>query len=256
MFTKAIVRPPSPNFAEGLTESGLGAPDYQLALRQHAAYCAALEECGLKLLRLPADARFPDSTFVEDTAVITPRCAVVTRPGAASRAGETEAIREALEQFFPSLQRIETPGTVDGGDICEAGNHFFIGLSERTNSDGAEQLARILKRHGYTAVTIDIRATPGLLHLKTGLSYLGENRLAVISGLTGHPAFEGFELHIAPKAEEYAANCVNINGTLLIPAGFPAFAAALNELGYKTIALEMSEFQKMDGGLSCLSLRF
>ena len=148
MFTRALVRPPSPNFADGLTAAALSAPDYKLALRQHAAYCAALVKCGLKLTELPADTHFPDATFVEDTAVITPRCAVITRPGAASRAGETEAIRAALAQTFPQLRAIETPGTVDGGDICEAENHFLIGISERTNEAGAQQLAAILRGAG------------------------------------------------------------------------------------------------------------
>lgn len=256
MFTRAIVRRPGPNFARGLTSSELGAPDYLLALRQHEAYCLTLEQCGLELLRLETETLFPDSTFVEDTAIIAPSCVIITNPGAVSRQGEVKSVKDFLSRIFSKLDVIEPPGTVDGGDICEAGNHFFIGISHRTNYEGAEQIAHILQKHGHTTSTIDVRSTPGILHLKSGISYLGQNRLAVISTLLQHPAFTEFERYCLPESEEYAANCVLANNYLLVPAGFPAFTSTLNELGYNTIKLEMSEFQKMDGGLSCLSLRF
>src|SRR3954471_493464 len=112
MFTRAIVRPPSANFADGLTTSGLGAPDYEIALRQHEAYCQALECCGISLTRLAPDPDHPDSTFVEDVAVLTERCAVLTRPGAGSRLGEIESMRPVLAQHFPLLQEIQAPGTL------------------------------------------------------------------------------------------------------------------------------------------------
>jgi dimethylargininase len=255
-FTRAIVRAPGANFADGLTEANLGRPDYGLALKQFEAYCAALESCGLKLTRLPADERFPDSCFVEDTAVLTPRGAVVTRPGAASRAGETVSVSAALAEFFPEFQTIEPPGTLDGGDLCEAGERFFIGLSRRTNAEGARQLAAILAGWGYASTVVDIRATAGILHLKSGVTCLGEDRLAVIPALAGRAAFKGYKLAQLQPREEYAANCLRVNDTLLHAAGFPAFAAELQRWGYQTVALEMSEFRKMDGGLSCLSLRF
>src|ERR1700674_4235166 len=120
---RAVVRPPAANFAEGLTTVDLGEPSVAAALEQHERYCRALSECGLSLTRLPPDSRHPDSTFVEDAAVLTRRGAVLTRPGAESRAGEVEAIEEALAPFFPVFRRIEAPGTLDGGDICEAGDH-------------------------------------------------------------------------------------------------------------------------------------
>src|SRR5215210_5958759 len=128
-FTHAIVRPPAASFADGLTSSGLGRPDLALALEQHEAYCQTLERLGLSLLRLPPDDEFPDSTFVEDAAIVTNKGAILTRPGAPSRAGEVTAMGKALERWFPELDRIEPPGTVDGGDVCEVGPHFFIGLS-------------------------------------------------------------------------------------------------------------------------------
>jgi dimethylargininase len=256
MFTRAIVRPPAPNFSKGLTTAGLGAPEYQRALEQHAAYCTALEQCGLSLIKLEPDRDHPDATFIEDTAVLTQRCAVLARPGAPSRAGEATSIKNRLAAFYPSLVSIHAPGTLDGGDVCEAGNHFFIGISERTNEAGARQLAEYLPRFTYTATLVDIRNTKQILHLKSGLSFLGETRVAVIEALAERAEFHGYDLVHVPVGEEYAANCVLVNDHLLLAAGCPTFAGKLEELGYQTIMLDMSEFRKMDGGLSCLSLRF
>ena len=254
MFTRAIVRPPAPNFREGLTSVDLGAPNYELALEQHEAYCAALEHCGLTLTRLEPDPDYPDSTFVEDTAVLTDRCGILARPGAPSRAGEVAKLRAVLADFYPSLLSIEAPATLDGGDICDAGDHFFIGISERTNEAGAQQLAERLRSFNYTSSFVDIRGVEGILHLKSGLAYLGDKRLAVIAELADR--VRGYDLVSVNSDEEYAANCVRINDHVLVAEGYPIFAGALKELGYQTIALDMSEFQKMDGGLSCLSLRF
>lgn len=256
MFTKAIVRPPAPNFAEGLTTADLGIPNYKRAFAQHEDYCAALEQCGLTLTRLAADPRHPDSTFVEDTAVLTGKCSVLTKPGAPSRTGEVESMREVLADFFPSLGEIQSPGTLDGGDVCEAGNHFFIGISERTNKAGARQLAELLAPFGYTSSLVDIRSMASILHLKSGLSYVGDNRLAVIQTLADRPDFRGYDLVRVNDNEMYAANCIRVNDHVLVAAGYPLLESKLRELGYQTIALEMTEFQKMDGGLSCLSLRF
>jgi dimethylargininase len=256
MFTRAIVRPPASNFAEGLTTAGLGAPNYERALEQHQAYCAALEQCGLILTRLEPDPDYPDSTFVEDTAVLTARCALLARPGATSRAGEVASVRDALATVFPSFPAIQAPGTLDGGDVCEAGNHFFVGISARTNEAGARQLAEALGAFNYTASFVDIRGVEGILHLKSGLAYLGDERLAVIEVLARRAELGGYELLSVNAEEEYAANCVRVNDRVLLAAGYPNFERKLGDLGYQTIALEMSEFRKMDGGLSCLSLRF
>jgi len=270
MFSKAIVRPPCARFAEGLTTIDLGAPNYARALQQHEAYCAALEECGLTLTRLEADERYPDSTFVEDTAVMmralpheqtsalatSATRAILTRPGASSRAGEIESIVEVLSRFCPELHSIQESGTLDGGDVCEVEDHFFIGVSERTNETGAQQLAVLLASYGYTSSFVDIRDVKNILHLKSGLAYLGDNRLVVIDALADHNEFRNHELVRLTAGEEFAANCVRVNDRVLVTAGYPGFGATLRELGYQPIALEMTEFQKMDGGLSCLSLRF
>jgi dimethylargininase len=256
LFHRAIVRLPAANFAAGLTNADLGAPVYARALEQHGAYCAALERCGLALIRLAADERYPDSTFVEDTAVLTQRCAILARPGAPSRAGEVASIRELLAQSDSKVHAIQQPGTLDGGDVCEAGDHFFIGISKRTNEAGAHQLMQILAQAGYSATFIDLREVERVLHLKSGLSYLGDNRLLVIEALADREEFSGYDLVRVNADETYAANCVRVNTHVLVAKGFPVLEARLQELEYQTIALDMSEFQKMDGGLSCLSLRY
>jgi dimethylargininase len=256
VLTKAIVREPCTNFASGETSVDLGKPDYELALQQHETYCRTLESCGLELIRLPADESFPDSTFVEDAAIVTDRGAVITRLGAASRMGETDAIRSELHKHYSELSTIEAPGTVDGGDICEAENHFFIGVSRRTNEAGARQLAGILECFGFSSSLIDIRSLGNILHLKSGMAYIGHNRLVLIEALRNLGEFSSYEQIHVNSVEDYAANCVFINDRMLVAAGFPGLNRQLEDLNYQTIALEMSEFQKMDGGLSCLSLRF
>jgi len=255
-FTRAIVRPPGASFAEGLTTSGLGPPRLDDALAQHERYCAALRASGLEVVQLAAAHEFPDSTFVEDTAVVTSRGAIITRPGAPSRAGEADAMRSVLAALFRDLTRIEPPGTLDGGDVCQIEDRFLIGLSARTNADGARQLAEWLRTLGYSFDIVDVRSHTGLLHLKSGMSYLGDGRLMVVDALAGARPFQGYQQIRVPAGEEYAANCVRVNDRVLVPNGFPAMETALHDYGYATVAVEMSEFRKMDGGLTCLSLRF
>lgn len=255
MFRNAILRPPSSSFSQGLTTADLGIPDLALAVEQHRAYCKALEQCCLTLTFLEPEPRYPDSTFIEDTAVLTSRSAILTNPGAPSRQGEVTSVGQLLGQHFSSIKTIQPPGTLDGGDICQAGDHFFIGISHRTNEDGARQLAAILEEEGYSTNLIDIRGID-MIHLKSGIAYLGDSRLILVAGMEKLGDFAGYEIVPVEVDEQYAANCVRINDYLLLAAGYPKLAARLSALGYKTIPLEMSEFQKMDGGLSCLSLRF
>ena len=256
MFQHAIVRTPGENFADGLTTSDLGQPDFSKVLAQHDAYCDALERCGLHLTRLDADLEHPDSAFVEDTAVLTAKSAILARPGAASRLGEVAGIRETVERFYSTIHEIKSPGTLDGGDICEAGSHFFIGISHRTNAEGARQLGKFLAAEGYTSSIVDIRGMTSILHLKSGIAYLDNNNLVVMEELAGRREFAGYNLVRVPAEESYACNCVLVNDRVLLPSGFPRLNAALTSLGYRPLLLDMSEFRKMDGGLSCLSLRF
>jgi dimethylargininase len=201
---------------------------------------------------LEPDEAYPDATFVEDTAIVTARGAILTRPGAPSRQGEVPSMAECLRRFYADPCVIAAPGTVDGGDICEADGHFLIGVSARTNEPGAHQVAEHLDRWGYSSNIVDIRSNPALLHLKSGVAYLGDGLWVTGGGV----AVEAREPILVPVSEAYAANCVRVNDAILVAAGYPRISAALGSRGCRVVHLEMSEFRKMDGGLSCLSLRF
>jgi dimethylargininase len=203
-YTRAIVRPPASTFAQGITSANEGAPDLPLALAQHQAHCLALEQCGLAVSVLSADADFPDSCFVEDTAVLTARGAIATRPGAPSRAGEVASVVAALSPYFSEIASITAPGTVDGGDVCEAESHFLIGLSQRTNEEGARQLAALLADIGFPSSTIDIRGSRRLLHLKSGISYLDDGRMLVTKTCRWRTPYELIEV---PTPALYATAC-------------------------------------------------
>jgi dimethylargininase len=253
MFMHAIVRKPCQNLVRGITAANLGTPDYEKAILQHAEYVDGLRSCGLEVIVLEADERYPDSTFVEDTAVVTEKMAVITSPGAPSRKGEEASVAEALKSFFPSLEYIQPPGTLEGGDVMKVGDHFFIGLSQRTNRDGANQFARIAEKFGYQSSLVPLKR---VLHLKTGVAYLENKQLLATHEFMAHPVFEDF--HRVPVGEDelYAANSVWVNGWVLVPAGFEKTKRAIENLGYAVKDIDVSEFRKLDGGLSCLSLRF
>ena len=189
------------------TQAGEGAPDPELAFEQHQRYCEALAACGLSLTVLPADPHHPDGCFVEDTALITERGAIVMRPGAPSRRGEVDVIESALKGMFPSLPRIDAPGTVDAGDVCEADGHFLIGVSARTNEAGAEQLAAHLIDLGYRADIVDIRPYRRLLHLKTGIAWLGDGRMLATEDLPPWDALAAYEILRVPEVGALRRQC-------------------------------------------------
>jgi dimethylargininase len=251
-FSGAIVREVPATLSGGITSAGLGSPDYDLARRQHERYVRALEAGGLEVNSLAADERFPDSVFIEDTAVVTGACAVITNPGARSRRGETGAVYRLLSTRYERVERIEPPGTLDGGDVLQVEDHFYIGLTRRTNPAGAGQLAGHLERHGFGSSTVPVS---GLLHLKTGVSYLGDGNLLVLPELAEAEGFRRFNRIAVPPEESYCANCLRVNDRVIFPRGHERTAEALSGLGYELAELDVSEFRKLDGGLSCLSLR-
>lgn len=253
MFKNAIVRTPCPEMIQGLTSASLGKPDYDLALSQHAKYVEALQSCGLEVKVLEADSLFPDSTFVEDVALCTHACAIVTNPGAPSRKGEKLEMEAVLHDFYDRVESITSPGTLDAGDVMMVGNRFYIGISDRSNEAGADQLIRILEKYGMTGSRVPLR---DMLHLKSGLSYLELNKLLVTGEFIKHPAFSEFHRIEVDPDEAYAANSLWVNDSVLVPAGFPRTLDKIQEAGCRTLVLDVSEFQKLDGGLSCLSLRF
>ncbi len=252
LVLKAIVRIPPENFSQGITSSDLGKPDYRLALKQHNDYCQVLKDCGVHLIILEKDTDFPDSAFVEDTAVVNENCAVITRPGDTRRRGEEVKINEVLSRYRKA-ERIKEPGTVDGGDVLRIENKYYIGLSQRTNRQGGEQLSEILKKYGYESVFIKVT---NMLHLKSGVNYLDKGVILIRKEISALSCFKTIhKITVSPK-ESYAANCVSINGSVLIPSGFPDTYQKIKSEGFSIKALNMSEFEKMDGGVSCLSIRF
>ncbi|MEZ5083905.1 MAG: arginine deiminase-related protein [Bacteroidales bacterium] len=238
---------------KGLTTAGLGKPEFKLALQQHDNYINALEKCGLKVEVLQADERYPDSVFIEDTALCTKDVAIISRPGAESRLGEETEIEKVLKGFYKKIERIEFPGTVEAGDIMMVGSYFYIGLSNRTNRTGANQMINLLERYKMTGSVVELN---DVLHLKTGVSYLENNVLLAAGEFVYHPAFQKFEIIPVENHEAYAANSVWLNGCVLVPEGYPSARDKIKKFGYQVIEVDLSEFQKLDGGLSCLSLRF
>jgi dimethylargininase len=252
IFTGAIVRAVPRTIDAGITSANLGKPDYERACEQHDRYVGALERCGLKVTRLSADQRYPDSVFVEDTAVVTDRCAIIANPGAAARRGEVREVEEVLSGLYENVERIVSPGTLDGGDVLQVGDHFYIGLTRRTNREGAEQLSALLRGYDFDASFVELRR---FLHLKTGVAYPGGDDLLVAGELVASDEFEGFDKIVVTPEEEYCANCIRVNNYVLVAAGCERTTEKIVERGYEVIELEMSEFRKVDGGLSCLSLR-
>jgi dimethylargininase len=252
MFTYALVRKPSPNFSKGLTTSLLGTPSYTLIKKQHDAYVEALGKLGLEVMILDSQSDYPDAYFVEDTAVVTPEIAVITIPGAISRQGEQTSIEPVLSRFR-KIEKIQAPGTVDGGDVLMAGDRFFIGVSERTNTEGARQLGTILESYGYVWDTISVGEG---LHLKSSINYVGNNTLLLTAPFKNLSYFDSYDKIILEETDVYAANTLWVNDSLIMPEGFPAAKEKLSRVGMPIIQLDVSEVAKMDGGLTCLSLRF
>jgi dimethylargininase len=252
MFSHAIVRKPGIDFAGGITTSNLGNPDYSSMLRQHTDYTQSLKRLGLHVDILEPLAGFPDAYFVEDPAVVLPDVAVITLPGAKARQGEQDAIEAILSRYLP-IERINPPGTLDGGDVMMVDRHIYIGISKRTNPEGAAQLGRILGKCGFTWQTVPVAVG---LHLKSSVNYVGNGTLLATPEFEGRAEFRPYQKILIDEDEAYASNTLWINNTLLTPRGFPKSLAKLQELGLPIIELEMSEARKMDGGLSCMSLRF
>jgi len=253
MFSKAIVRTPGKSIVNGLTSASLGPVDYQKALVQHQGYIDALNHCGLEVICLDPDETFPDSTFVEDTALLTPHCAIITNPGAPSRQGEVHKIKEVVKNYYTSIEAVKAPGTVDAGDIMMVGSHYYIGISERTTIEGAGQVINILNHYGMTASTLELN---NVLHLKTGVAYLENNTMVTCGEFISNKEFQTFKRLTIDTSEAYAANCVNVNKKVIIAKGYPQTNQLLTDNGFLTMIVDVSEFRKLDGGLSCLSLRF
>ena len=251
MYSEAITRKPCKNFGAGITSSNLGKPDYSLMLQQHHTYVDTLNNLGLQVTELEALDDYPDAHFVEDTAVVVPEIAIIARPGAKSRRGEEITIEDVLAKY-KNIEKIKAPGTVDGGDVLITGKKVYIGISERTNQEGANQLSEILKKFGYDSTYISVNKG---LHLKSDVNYIGKNTV-LMKDIFDTQDFKSYNKIIVKPEESYAANSLLVNNKLIIPKGFAETKLRLLEAEFDVIELDMSEAQKMDGGLTCLSLRF
>jgi dimethylargininase len=252
-FKKAIVRIPCKNITKGITSGKLGKPIYSLALQQHKYYMELLKTIGLELTVLQPLQDFPDSTFVEDVALVKNDMAILSYPGSPSRQGEQKAIAPVIRKLFTHVHQIKPPGTCEPGDIMMVLNHFYIGLSARTNQEGADQMVQILKTHDYTATIVPLKE---MLHLKSGVNYLDEKTILVCGEFIDNPIFDKFKKIVIPEDEAYAANSLWVNDIVLVPDGFPKSLCLIQDAGFIAVTINMSEFEKIDGGLSCLSLRY
>ncbi len=247
----ALVREVSPQLGEcELTHLERSDIDAGCAVRQHRAYTQALQVLACTLEWLPPLPQYPDSVFVEDTAVVLPGIAVVTRPGASSRLGETASVAQALERHR-RVSRITAPGCLDGGDVLHIGRTLHVGASGRTNPEGIAQLARRLVPDGYRVETV---AFAGCLHLKSACSFIPPDTLLFNPRWVDPASFGTVRVIAVDEREPYAANTLTIGGTTLVSAAYPETGRRLEAAGVRTHSVEVSELHKAEGALTCMSL--
>jgi dimethylargininase len=226
--------------------------DLHRARAQHAAYEAGLTRAGCRVERLAAGPDMPDSVFIEDTAVVFDEIAVVTRPGAPSRQGETAAVADALRPHR-RLFHVDAPGTVDGGDVLVVGRACFVGRSSRTNDPGIAQLRGVLAPYGYHVTTIEVR---GCLHLKSAATAVGDDLLLVNSAWLPSASFGAFDRIDVHADEPAAANALRVGGQIIYPASFPRTRERLERRGLRVLPVDASEVAKAEGAVTCCSLIF
>jgi dimethylargininase len=253
-FTRAITRLPASSSVDGLRAEDIGDPDYRQMLRDHAHYVATLQLAGAEVTELDALEDYPDSVFVEDVALCLPEVAILMRPGAASRAGEVAQMAPVLRDFYEQLLSIDAPGHIEGGDILVTSREILVGRSARTDAAGIAQLADIVERFGYRLR--EVATPPGVLHFKTDCSLLDADTILATRRLDASGCFDGYRVIHTADGEEAAANSIRYNGLVLMPAGFARTRERLLQAGFDVRAINNSECAKLDGGMSCLSLRF
>ena len=251
----AIARIPAASCVSGITTANLGTPDPARFRRQHALYIGALERAGVSVTVLAPDESLPDSVFVEDPAFCLPQIAILLRSGAPSRGGEAESIEPAIRSFYGDrVCSLSEGALVDGGDILVTEREILIGLSDRTNSYGINEITEIVRPWGYAVRAVDIPY--GVLHLKTECATLGSDKLLSTRRLAESGIFDAYEKILVADGEEAAANALRVNDIVLLADGYPETANTLARSGFAVRRLDISEARKLDGGLSCMSLRF
>ena len=249
----ALMRAISPRMSEcELTYLDRAPIDAALADRQHRAFQQRLREMGFTVIVIPPDPTLQDAAFIEDTAVVLDEIAVSTRPGAISRPPEIPAVAEVLSRFRP-LKQIQEPGTLEGGDVMRVGRRLYVGISTRTNREGIDQLQELIAPYDYQVIPVPVT---GCLHLKTGGTWLGNETWLVNRQWIDVTPLKDFRLLDVSVEEPWAANTLTLQGTLFMPAGFPRTQEMLEKLGYQVATVEMSELQKAEAGLTCMSVIF
>ncbi len=248
-FTRALVRQPGASLFHGISRAGLH-PDSRRAQVQHVAYCEALCAAGLDVIVLPPDERFPDSCFVQDTALVIRGMLVLCRPGAATRQGEEEEIADWFADRL-ALVRIIPPGTLEGGDVMILPDRVLVGASERSNAEGIAQLSSYLAPLGLPVSSVSIGDN---LHLLSAATYLGRGLILATEDFAGCPAFADYKVISVPLAESYSANVLALGDHVIVPDGFSTTATRLSDHGFHVLPVPLSEFEKVDGGATCLSI--
>ena len=251
-FTHAITRKPSASVIEGLRAVDTGVPSFEQMLKDHAAYIETLKETGATVHELPALDDYPDSTFVEDTSLCLVQGAILMKPGASSRAGEVAHMESTLRSLYSNVRKIEN-GFIEGGDILITGKEILVGRSERTDAEGVADLRELVKDWGYEVR--EVMTPPGVLHFKTDCSLLDSNTILSTKRLADSGCFEGYRVLYTAEGEEAAANSIRFNQFVIMAAGFPKTAALLRDEGFEVREINNTECAKIDGGMSCLSLR-
>lgn len=224
--------------------------DVERAVAQHRVYCEILADLGVRVVVLPAEPDLPDAVFVEDTTVALDEVAVVTLPGAASRRPEVISMAETLRRFRP-VEYMLGPGTVDGGDVMHIGRTLYVGRTARSTDEGIEDLRRLVAPHGYRVEPVEV---DGCLHMKSGCAYLGRNAVLANRQWVDVSAFGDAEIVDVAESEPWAANTLTIGDTVLLASCFPGTRAIVERRGFTVRPADISEFQKAEGGLSCLSV--
>jgi dimethylargininase len=246
----AIVRPVPSSYDHCVRTNNSERIDVELARFQHAQYCKALQKLGLRLVWIERADSLPDSCFVEDTATILGEKAVVCNMRVRSRAPEVVGVAKVLEKLR-QVHYIKPPATIDGGDVLKAEDTIFVGLSTRTDLEAVSQLKQILENTNLQVIPVKVR---NVLHLKSACTYLGKNYVAVSQENLDTAVLSGLRKIVVPKGEEYAADCLVINGTVLMAKGYPKTKKLIAGEGFLVEELEVSEFRKGDGALTCLSI--
>lgn len=246
----ALVREPGARYRRCISSHPLHhTVDVRRARAQHAKYCRTLSELGIEVIAIPRDDIHPDSCFVEDNAVIHGGRALICRMAKESRRGEEDAIEEALREYR-EVKRATAPATVEGGDVIHLPDRLISGMTPRTNPEGVAQM------EAWLGVPVETIIDPGIVHLKSYVTYLGDNTMIATEAYARHPILKGFTVLKVPSEEGYAANTLAIGDTVLMPRGRPRAQAMVREAGFDVVPLDVSEFEKCEGALTCLSLLF